>query len=102
MTLRTLPATRPAAPPVRRAVLPVAAAAPLLVLMAYSAPAATLPATAAGLGAGPIGQIWILNGIALGLAAILLTAGALADNQGRRRMFWIGAAASAVASVASA
>jgi MFS family permease len=91
-----------AAPPVRRAVLPVTVAAPFLVLMAYAAPAATLPQTAAGLDAGQIGQIWILNGIALGLSATLLTAGALADNLGRKRIFVLGAALLTVASLAAA
>jgi len=88
------------APPARRAVLPVTVAAPFLVLMAYSAPAATLPQTAAGLHAGQIAQTWILNGIALGLSAALLTAGALADNLGRKRLFGLGAVLLTLASVA--
>lgn len=70
--------------------------------MVYSAPVTTLPQTAAGLGAGPSGQIWILNGIALGLAALLLTAGTLADDLGRKRVFVIGAALLAAALVVSA
>ena len=102
MALRTPVRSTPATEARPRTVLAVAAAAPLLVLMAYSAPAATLPQTAAGLAAGPIGQIWILNGIALGLAATLLTAGALADDQGRRRVFLAGTALLTVASAACA
>jgi MFS family permease len=80
----------------------VAVAAPFLVLMTYAAPAATLPQTAAGLGTGVEGQIWILNGIALGLAATLLTAGALADDQGRKRVFLGGTSLLALAAVGAA
>ncbi|GAA0410831.1 MFS transporter [Microbispora corallina] len=102
----TLSPPRAALPPAdqahRSATLLVGCAATLLVLMNYSAPATTLPQTAAGLGAGPTGQVWILNGIALGLAATLLTAGTLADDHGRKRVFLIGSAALAAASVVCA
>ena len=76
--------------------------ATLVALMNYTAPMTVLPQTAAGLHAGVTGQTWILNGIALGLAALLLVAGSLADNHGRRRMFVAGALLSVLASVACA
>lgn len=102
MTISTQPSAPPVAPARPRATLAAGCAATLLVLMAYAAPATTLPATAAGLGAGPIGQVWILNGIALGLASLLLTAGTLADDHGRRRVFVVGLAVLAAASVLGA
>ncbi|MGW5362899.1 MFS transporter [Actinopolymorpha pittospori] len=76
--------------------------ATLVALMNYTAPMTVLQQTAAGLHAGVTGQTWILNGIALGLAALLLVAGSLADNHGRRRMFVAGALLSVVAGVACA
>lgn len=77
----------------------VSGAATLVALMNYTAPMTVLPAVATDLGAGLGGQTWILNGIALGLAALLLTVGSLADNLGRRRIFVLGSAVLAVASV---
>ncbi|GAB3417963.1 MFS transporter [Flindersiella endophytica] len=66
-------------------------AATLITLMNYCAPMTTLPQTVGGLGSGLTGQTWILNGIVLGLAALLLTVGSLADDYGRKRVFVIGA-----------
>ncbi len=85
-----------------RATLPVVAAATMLALMNYNATASTLPAMARDLGAGTGGQTWILNGIALGTAVLLLVAGSLADDHGRRKVFALGASALAVSSVACA
>lgn len=73
--------------------LAVAGAATLLALANYTAPNTTVPETASALGAGVAGQVWILGGIALGLAALLLVAGGLADDHGRKRVFVIGAGA---------
>ncbi|MBC6465207.1 MFS transporter [Actinomadura alba] len=70
--------------------------------MNYTAPMTTLPEISAGLGTGATGQTWILNGIALGLAALLLVAGSLADDYGRKRVFVVGAGVLAVASVVCA
>lgn len=58
-----------------------------LVLMTYCAPLANMPTIARALGAGPDEQTWLLSSISVGLAATLLTAGSLADNIGRRRVF---------------
>lgn len=86
------------APRTHTGTLAVAAAAPLLVLSVYVVPLITLPETAAGVGAGLTAQTWIMNANPLGLAAMLLVTGSLADNLGRRRLFTYGAAALAVAS----
>jgi MFS family permease len=97
-----------AAPPRRPAsvrpgrVLAVTGVAPLLALMNYATPLILVPQTAAALGAGPSGQVWIMSGISLGLAALLLVAGGLADDYGRKRVFVIGTALLAAASVAGA
>ncbi|MEU6823642.1 MFS transporter [Streptomyces atriruber] len=58
--------------------------------MTYTAPAVILPDTAASLGTSLSAQAWLLNGTPLGLAAFLLVAGSLADDHGRRRIFFAG------------
>ncbi|MEU0570714.1 MFS transporter [Nonomuraea sp. NPDC005983] len=89
-------------PTVRREILTVASAAPLLVLTNYTAPMVTLPETARALGAGPTGPVWILGAIALGLSALLLVSGGLADDYGRKRVLVIGTGVLAAASVVAA
>jgi MFS family permease len=69
----------------------VAAAGTLLVLVAFTTPLATLPATAASVHATAAGQAWILSGMSVGCAAGLLAGGALGDDYGRRRTFVVGA-----------
>lgn len=49
-----------------------------------------LPGISAALATPPSGQAWLLNGTPLGLAVVLLVAGSLADDYGRRRLFLIG------------
>lgn len=71
--------------------LAVAAAGTLLVLVAFTTPLATLVATAAGLGAGPGAQAWVLSAMSLGTAAGLMSSGAIGDDHGRRRTFLAGA-----------
>ncbi|CAG7619068.1 MFS transporter [Actinacidiphila bryophytorum] len=63
----------------------------LLTLMAFTAPATTLAATAHGLHSGAVAQTWMLTGTPVGLAALLLTMGSVADARGRRRTFAAGA-----------
>ncbi|MEO3827616.1 MFS transporter [Actinomadura sp. B10D3] len=99
-TLATPRSTRRA--PGSAAALTLTAAATLLALMNYCAPAATLAETARGLHAGATAQIWLMSSISLGLSAALLAAGSLADDHGRKRTFVAGAAALAVSSVACA
>ena len=97
-----------AAPPTdaggSRHVLTLAAGSTVLVLLAFVTPLATGVRTAAALHAGPAGLTWMLSAMSVGLAVALLTAGVLADDRGRRRVFVAGlvllGAASAVAGAA--
>ncbi|MFF7351800.1 MULTISPECIES: MFS transporter [Streptomyces] len=70
-----------------RATLALTSAATAVALMTYTAPMVTLPDTAAALHTPLSAQAWLLNGTPLGLAALLLVAGSLADDYGRRRIF---------------
>jgi MFS family permease len=81
--------------PETRALTPIAAGT-ALVLVTYVTPMATLSATAAGLGAGPGTQAWLLSSMSVGLAACLLAAGVLGDNAGRRRVYLVGLVALAL------
>jgi len=64
-----------------------------LVLVTYVSPIATIPTTAAALGADPVARAWILSSMSLGLASTLLAAGVLGDALGRRRVYLAGLAA---------
>ncbi|MFE5729415.1 MFS transporter [Streptomyces sp. NPDC056528] len=92
--LTPTPAPFPTPSPSREArpgaVLAVTATATAVALMNYTAPMPTLPAVAAAFGTPPSAQAWLLNGTPLGLAALLLVAGGLADAYGRRRVFLLG------------
>ncbi|MFJ9059141.1 MULTISPECIES: MFS transporter [unclassified Streptomyces] len=72
------------------ATLAVTSAATAVALMNYTAPMAALPALSAAFATPPAAQAWLLNGAPLGLAVLLLVAGSLADDFGRRRLFLIG------------
>ncbi|RIQ15898.1 MFS transporter, partial [Jiangella rhizosphaerae] len=85
-----------------RVTLLVASAATLLVLMNYTAPLATLWDITASLHLGHAAQTWTLNGVPLGLAALSLAAGSVADHAGRKRVFVAGLAVLAAAMVAGA
>ncbi|WP_346102869.1 MFS transporter [Nonomuraea maheshkhaliensis] len=82
--------------------LAVASSAPLLVMASFTLPMVTLPQISRSLGAGPTGPVWILGSIALGLASLLLVAGGLADDYGRRRVLVTGTGVLAASSVAAA
>lgn len=58
-----------------------------------------LPVLGQELGANVSGLQWVLNGYMLALASLILLAGSLGDHYGRRRMFLIGVAWFAVASL---
>ncbi|MER7836822.1 MFS transporter [Streptomyces sp. NPDC096040] len=73
-----------------RPTLALTSAATAVALMTYTAPMVTLPDTAAALHTPLSAQAWLLNGTPLGLAALLLVAGSLADDYGRRRIFVAG------------
>src|SRR6201991_3348765 len=89
------PATAPAVPGPRRdahpgATLAATSAATFLALMNYVAPLLTVPGLSAALHTSVSTRAWLLNGTPLGLAALLLVAGSLADDYGRRRVFLLG------------
>jgi len=85
-----------------RSTLLVVALATTTALATFTAPLATITSTAAGLDAGPAGRTWILSSMAIGLGAFLLSAGTLADDRGRRRVFVTGLALLLVSSVVCA
>ncbi|MFI0979748.1 MFS transporter [Streptomyces sp. NPDC021093] len=76
--------------------------ATLLVLINFTAPVSTVQVIKTALGSGPSGQTWILGSISVGLAACLMVAGTLADDYGRKRIFVIGGALLALATVVCA
>jgi MFS family permease len=82
--------------------LAVGAARTLLVLVAFTTPLTTLVSTAAGLGAGPGAQPWVLSSMNVGTAAGLLSSGAIGDDYGRRRTFVAGTLLLAASSVLGA
>lgn len=82
--------------------LAVGAAGTLLVLVAFTTPLTTLASTAAGLGAGPGAQVWVLSSMNVGTAAGLMSSGAIGDDYGRRRTFLAGALVLTGASVLAA
>ncbi|MFF3907295.1 MFS transporter [Streptomyces sp. NPDC001848] len=96
--------TTPAAheTPRAAATLALTSAATAVALMTYTAPAVTLPATVAALHTPLSAQAWLLNGTPLGLAALLLVAGSLADDHGRRRIFVAGTVALGITTVLGA
>ncbi|MBX9396729.1 MFS transporter [Streptomyces sp. TRM72054] len=73
-----------------RATLVLTSAATAVTLMTYTAPVVTLRETAAALHTPLSAQAWLINGTPLGLAALLLVVGSLADDYGRRRVFLAG------------
>jgi MFS family permease len=70
-----------------------------LVLVTYVTPIATIPATAADLGAGPVARAWILSSMSAGLAGLLLASGVVGDAHGRRRAYLAGLVATAAGAV---
>ncbi|MEU8716499.1 MFS transporter [Streptomyces sp. NPDC048663] len=89
-TRREPPAPHPGPTPRARATLALTSAATAVSLMTYTAPVVTLRDTAADLHTPLSAQAWLINGTPLGLAALLLVAGSLADDFGRRRIFLLG------------
>ncbi len=61
-----------------------------------------LPSIGADLGAGTRGLTWVVNGYTLTLASLILLAGSLSDQRGQRRVFGLGVAWFAAASLACA
>jgi MFS family permease len=73
-----------------------------LVLVTYVTPIATIPATAADLGAGPVARAWILSSMSVGLAGLLLASGVIGDAVGRRRTYVAGLVATGAGAVVCA
>ncbi|MBF9069955.1 MFS transporter [Streptacidiphilus fuscans] len=88
-----MPSDQPSAAPPHRpgTTLLTACFGTLLVLIDYTAPLTTLGPTASALRLGTTAQTWVLTGTLVGLAALLLTTGSLADDFGRKRVFSAGA-----------
>ncbi|TVL91904.1 MFS transporter [Streptomyces sp. SAJ15] len=74
----------------------------LLVLIDYTSPLTTLSPTATALDMTPSAQTWVLTGTLVGLAALLLTMGSVADDHGRKRVFGAGAGLLLVSTALSA
>ncbi|MDH6118401.1 MFS family permease [Kitasatospora sp. GAS204A] len=91
-----------AARPGPRPALLTACYGTFLVLIAYTLPTTTLAPTASALHAGPAAQTWILTGALLGLTALLLIMGGVADDHGRKRVFTAGALLLAASAALSA
>jgi hypothetical protein len=85
-----------------RRTLVITALGTVAVLVAFTAPLANVNETAIGLGATASGRTWILSSMSIGLGALLLTAGRIADDFGRRRTFVAGSLILAVGSVIAA
>ncbi len=83
-------------------ILTVGAFGTLLVLAVFSAAVTTVAQSTRALHGGVSAQTWTLSGMSLGLAAALLTVGALADDFGRRRVMIVSAALLAATSALAA
>jgi predicted MFS family arabinose efflux permease len=83
------------------ATLAITAGGTLLGLAAFSTPLSIVPSVAGGLHAGTTATSWVLSSMSLGLAVALLTAGAVGDDFGRRRVFTGGAIVLALGSAVS-
>ena len=69
--------------------------------LTFTGPAVALSRIAADLGGSPIALNWVTNAFMLTFGASLMAAGALADSQGRKRIFLIGLAIYVLASLGS-
>jgi MFS family permease len=87
LLLEGAPPATPATERHRSGSVAIVSAGMFLVLLTFCGPLADMPVIASALGAGADEQTWLLSSMSVGLAATLLTAGSLADNIGRRRMF---------------
>jgi MFS family permease len=86
----------------QRRTLSVAASGTALVMAVFSAFVVNVRDSVLGLHAGVAGEAWGLSGMSLGLAVALLTAGALADDLGHRRVLGCSAGLLAGASIVGA
>src|SRR5262249_13964072 len=82
-----------------RWVLPVTILGSSLSFIDGSVVNVALPAMQHGLGTGLASIQWVVNGYLLSLASLILLGGSLGDRLGRRKMFLVGLAGFAVASL---
>ncbi len=84
----------------RWSALPVLVTGAFMVVLDFFIVNVALPSIATGLHAGQSSLEWVVAGYGLAFAALLITAGRLGDEYGRRRMFTIGLALFTVTSLA--
>ncbi len=87
---------------VKRWTLAVVSAATAMLMLDIAVVYTALPRIAEDLDTGLGGLQWVVDAYTLALASTVLTAGALADRLGRRRVFAVGLVVFAVASLACA
>lgn len=82
------------------AALPVLLAGAFIVVLDFFIVNVALPSMSTDLGAGPSSLEWVVAGYGLSFAVLLITAGRIGDQLGRRRAFAVGLALFTVASAA--
>jgi MFS family permease len=95
--MTTLPAERGSG---SIAVLSAVCLAALILPLSFSGGAVATPAIGRDLGASPTALTWITNAFMLSFGSLLMAAGALADEYGRKRLFTIGVALFVIFSLA--
>ncbi|MFI7588247.1 MFS transporter [Spongisporangium articulatum] len=90
------------APAVQRATLAVVCVTTAMLMLDIAVVNTALPAIATDLRASMTGLQWVVDAYTLALAAVVLSAGSLADRSGRRRVFTGGLVLFTVASAACA
>lgn len=102
MTLTTAPTTAGRTGSGRTASIAVACIATVMLMLDVSVVNTALNDIAGGLDAGLSGLQWVVDAYTLPLAAVVLSAGSIADRFGRRRVFVAGLVVFTVASAACA
>jgi MFS family permease len=74
--------------------------AALVLPLSFSGGAVATPAISRDLGGSPVALVWITNAFMLSFGSLLMAAGALADQFGRKRVFAMGMALFVVSSLA--
>ncbi|MFI1385477.1 MFS transporter [Embleya sp. NPDC020886] len=92
-------ALRPAPDPLRWAVLAILSGSLLIISMDATILNVAFPSLVADLRPGSVEQLWIIDSYALALSGLLVTAGALGDRWGRKRLLLVGFAIFALASL---
>jgi len=98
MTAPTVPASAPSG--VRAQRLIAVCLANLMIPLAFTGPAVSVPAIGADLGGSAVALNWVVNAWMLTFASSVMATGALADLVGRKRCFLVGLGGFALASAA--